>query len=168
MNEARNPQLALAESLAPEVLARLQRRGETLALAESCTGGLAAALLCALPGASEVFLEGLVVYQNEVKSRRLNVAPETLAGHGAVSAACVREMAENLKAQSGATYAGAVSGIAGPGGGSPGKPVGTVFLALCGPGATLVRQESFFGNRQEIQAAAVAAVYSMLLNHPTS
>lgn len=167
MSPLEQPQLALAESLAPEVLRFLTARGETLALAESCTGGLAAALITALPGASKVFLEGLIVYQNEAKLRRLNLRPETLAAHGAVSAECVRELAENLSAQSGATYALAVSGIAGPDGATPGKPVGTVFFALCGPHHTQIRRENFPGSRREVQAAAVATLYSMLLNHPT-
>jgi len=112
------------------VVRLLTERKETLALAESCTGGYVANSVTDVPGASAVFLGGMVTYSNEAKQRLLGVRPETLAEHGAVSEATAREMAEGARARLGADYAIAITGIAGPGGGSPAKPVGTVFIAL--------------------------------------
>jgi nicotinamide-nucleotide amidase len=104
-----------------------------LALAESCTGGYIANRITNVPGASQIFLGGLVTYSNEAKMTFLNVRAETLAVHGAVSEATAREMAEGARQRTGASYALAVTGIAGPGGGTPEKPVGTVFIALASP-----------------------------------
>ncbi len=116
----------------------LTARGETLAVAESCTGGFVANRITNVPGASAVFLAGLVTYSNAAKQTFLGVREETLAAHGAVSEAVAREMAEGARQRTGATYALATTGIAGPTGGTPGKPVGTVFLALAGPRGTSV------------------------------
>lgn len=118
----------------------LTARRQTLALAESCTGGCLAHRLTNVPGASAVLLAGLVTYSNAAKQFFLGVRPDTLAEQGAVSEPAARQMAEGARRATGADYALAVTGIAGPGGGSPAKPVGTVFLALAGPFETVVEQ----------------------------
>ena len=115
--------------LAERVLELLRARGETLTTAESCTGGLIASMLTRIPGSSAGFHAGFVTYANEIKTAVLGVQAETLEAHGAVSEEVVREMALGALQRSGADYAIAVSGIAGPEGGSADKPVGTVWLA---------------------------------------
>lgn len=121
------------DSLASVVLAQLRRRGQTLAVAESCTGGGLGAALAAVPGASAVFLGGVIAYANAVKQALLGVPAEVLAAHGAVSDPVAMAMAEGARQRTGADWALAVTGIAGPGGGSPGKPVGLVHIAVAGP-----------------------------------
>lgn len=129
------------EELEEVVVRLLTQRQQTIALAESCTGGYVANLLTNVPGASAVLLAGLVTYSNDAKRNLLGVRPETLAEHGAVSAAVAQEMAEGARQRAGSTYAISVTGIAGPGGGTPAKPVGTVFMALAGPHPTVVVQQ---------------------------
>jgi nicotinamide-nucleotide amidase len=121
------------DSLASVVLEQLRRRGETLAVAESCTGGGLGAALAAVPGASEVFLGGVIAYANAVKQGLLGVPAALLGSHGAVSDPVAMAMAEGARRATGATWAIAVTGIAGPGGGSAEKPVGLVHLAIAGP-----------------------------------
>lgn len=128
------------EELEAVIIRLLTERKRTLALAESCTGGGIAHRLTNVPGASAVFLAGVVSYSNEAKQTFLGVHAETLAAHGAVSEAAAREMAEGVRRETGADFALAVTGIAGPGGGTPEKPVGTVFIALAGTAATKVKQ----------------------------
>ena len=122
------------DSLASVVLARLRQCGQTLAVAESCTGGGIGAALAAVPGASDVFLGGVIAYANGVKQQLLGVPSAVLEQHGAVSDPVALAMAEGARRATGATWAIAVSGIAGPGGGSADKPVGLVHIALAGPG----------------------------------
>ena len=112
------------------IIRLLAERKETLVLAESCTGGYVANRLTDVPGASAVFLCGLVTYSNEAKQNLLGVRAETLAQHGAISEATAREMANGARVRFNADYALAITGIAGPTGGTPDKPVGTVFIAL--------------------------------------
>ena len=120
----------------PVVVGRaLLAAGVTVATAESCTGGLLGALLTELPGSSGYFVGGAVTYSNAEKIRQLGVEPATLERDGAVSEACVREMARGIRERTGATVGVAISGVAGPGGGTPAKPVGTVWLALDRDGA---------------------------------
>lgn len=126
------------EDLETVIVRLLTERKATLALAESCTGGCIANRVTNVPGASVVLLAGLVTYCNAAKQRLLGVQADTLARHGAVSEAVAREMAEGARWQTQADYALSVTGIAGPGGGTPEKPVGTVFIALTGPSGTVV------------------------------
>lgn len=128
------------EALDAVVVRLLTEKKKTLALAESCTGGYIANRITNIPGASVVFLGGLVAYSNEAKQQFLGVRVETLAQHGAVSEPVAREMAEGARTRICADYALAVTGIAGPGGGSPEKPVGTVFIAFASPKGTEVKQ----------------------------
>jgi len=122
------------------VVRLLTRQGKTLALAESCTGGFIANQITNVPGASAVFPGGIVAYSNDAKRKFLGVRAETLARHGAVSEAAARAMAEGALKRFGADFAIAVTGVAGPGGGTKSKPVGTAFIALAGGGETVVEQ----------------------------
>jgi nicotinamide-nucleotide amidase len=126
------------EALESVLIQRLTERGETLALAESCTGGGIADRLTNVPGASAVLLAGLVTYSNAAKQKFLGVSAEALAEHGAVSEVVARQMAEGARRETGANYALSVTGIAGPSGGTADKPVGTVFIGLAGPFETKV------------------------------
>ncbi len=121
------------DSLASVVLELLRRRGQTLAVAESCTGGGLGAALAAVPGASDVFLGGVIAYANTVKQGLLAVPAALLAAHGAVSDPVAQAMAAGARSTTGADWALAVTGIAGPGGGSAAKPVGLVHIAVAGP-----------------------------------
>lgn len=128
------------EEMETVVVRLLTARKKKLALAESCTGGGIANLITNVPGASAVFLGGFVTYRNAAKEKFLGVRAETLAAHGAVSEAVAREMAEGARAQLGADFAIAVTGIAGPDGGTPEKPVGTVCIALADALGTVVER----------------------------
>jgi nicotinamide-nucleotide amidase len=129
------------EEMETVVVRLLAERKKTLAVAESCTGGRLAHGVTNVPGASAVFLGGFVAYSNEAKQKFLGVRAETLAAHGAVSEAVAREMAEGARSQLGADFAIAVTGIAGPGGGTRDKPVGTVFIGLAGESGTVVERK---------------------------
>lgn len=134
---------------------RLIARGETLAVAESCTGGLLSSAFVDLPGSSAYFVEGAVTYANEAKMRRLGVSEQTLKTFGAVSEQCAREMAEGLRSRAQTTYALATTGIAGPDGGTAQKPVGTVYVALAGPDGTVVKPLRLRGDRARIREVTV-------------
>lgn len=150
------------EKLEELIVRLLRKKGKTLALAESCTGGLVAAKLTDVPGASDVFVEGIVCYSNASKTRRLGVKEETLAQYGAVSEQTAREMAEGALAATGADFALALTGIAGPGGGSAEKPVGLVYAALAGGGETLVKELRLGGERSRIRALSVLNALDLL------
>jgi nicotinamide-nucleotide amidase len=142
------------------VLALCRARGLTLATAESCTGGLVAARVTSVPGSSSVFLGGVVAYANETKVRELGVPGELLAAHGAVSPEVAEAMARGARERLGADVAVAVTGIAGPDGGTPEKPVGLVHLHAEGPDGGLAREFSFPGDRASIRArSAVGALH---------
>ncbi len=138
----------------------LRARGERIALAESCTGGLVGKMLTDLAGSSEVFWGGVVAYSNAAKERLLGVAPALLAAHGAVSREAARAMAEGLLRRAGVQAALAVTGVAGPAGGTPQKPVGTVWIAARHrEGSAVERHLRLFGDRDGIRRrAAVAAL----------
>lgn len=148
--------------LAAVVLDLLGARGATLAIAESCTGGLLGARLTAVPGASAVFLGGEVAYADAVKTTRLDVPAEMLATHGAVSEPVAQAMAAGARAAFGATAALGVTGIAGPTGGSPEKPVGTVWLAAQYDDTTRAVRVVFGGDRDEVQARAAQGALNLL------
>lgn len=153
-----DPDCAIAE-LVGQLATLLPARDQRLATAESCTGGLIAAACTDVPGSSAWFERGYVTYSNEAKQADLGVAPVLLAEHGAVSEAVVAAMARGaLAATPVADWAIAVSGVAGPGGASQTKPVGTVFIGWQARGATheVVRYQ-FDGDRSEIRRAAVLA-----------
>ena len=148
---------------AAALLGALQAKGLTIATAESCTGGLIAAALTAIPGSSASVLAGYVTYSNEAKARMLRVAEATLAEHGAVSEPVAREMAEGARDGAGADIAISCTGIAGPGGGSAAKPVGLVFIGCARRGQpTRVERHIFAGDRTAIRAATVAAAFALI------
>jgi competence/damage-inducible protein CinA-like protein len=142
------------------VLDACSEQGLTLATAESCTGGLVAARLTSVPGSSNVFLGAVVAYADEVKERELDVPAEVLERHGSVSAEAAAAMAAGARARLGADVAVSVTGVAGPGGGTPEKPVGLVYLHAEGPDGSLARRLDFPGDREAIRSrAAVAALH---------
>jgi nicotinamide-nucleotide amidase len=151
------------ETLIDRTVRRMIEAGKTVATAESCTGGMIGELLTRRPGSSRAFLGGAITYSNTEKIRQLGVRADTLASHGAVSEPTVREMALGARERFGADFAVAVSGVAGPDGGSPDKPVGTVWLALAGPAGTegpgssegvLTKKLAWPGARDQIRTLA--------------
>jgi nicotinamide-nucleotide amidase len=156
----------LLEERARRVLEALRRAGLRLALAEASTGGLLAACLTDIPGASAVLERGFVPYSNEAKVEQLGVPLELLQAHGAVSAEVAQALAEGALARSHADVALAETGIAGPSGGTPTKPVGLTFLALARRGATsLCERHLFSGDRAAVRRAAAAQAFDLLLSH---
>lgn len=146
-----------------EVGRKLKELRKTLAVAESCTGGLLAMRITAVPGSSEYFLGGIVSYAGSAKEKLLSVPKEVLARHGAVSAECAQAMAQGALSAFDADYALAVTGIAGPGGGTPEKPVGLVYVALASKGATPeVRKLRLSGSRQGNRWSASEAALELL------
>jgi nicotinamide-nucleotide amidase len=133
----------------------LQKRGWMLATAESCTGGLIAATCTDLAGSSAWFERGLVTYSNAAKSELLGVDPALIAQHGAVSDAVVRAMVQGALKHAHAQVAVAVTGVAGPGGGSADKPVGTVWFGFALPGQVLTECRHFAGDRAQVRSATV-------------
>ncbi len=142
------------EDIADVVVALLRRRGKTLAVAESCTGGLIGHLVTGVPGASDVFVEGRVTYADISKRRLLGVPAGVLARHGAVSRETAVAMARGARRRSGADVAVAVTGIAGPGGGSAAKPVGLVWIAVCDGRRVRSGELRLFGDRSAVKQRA--------------
>ena len=151
------------ESLPELVAYTMKRHGVTLATAESCTGGALASQLTAMAGASEYFRGGMVAYSNEVKECALGVKHETLQAHGAVSEETVREMVMGVRERLGADYAVATTGIAGPGGGTPEKPVGTVWIGIAGPQGVEAKLLKFGDRRAQTIERTCNAVWSELI-----
>lgn len=155
------------ETLAKVVGERLAARGETVAVAESCTGGMLGQLITTVPGSSRWFPGGVIAYANAVKEAELGVRGETLATHGAVSEETVREMAAGVRARLGATWGIAISGVAGPDGGTAEKPVGTVHLAVAGPGVVEARKLSWPGDREMVRTMAAFSAMHLLWKNLT-
>lgn len=146
-----------------ELYRRLGASHGTVATAESCTGGMISTWLTSPAGSSRFFLGGVCSYSNESKSSLLGVDPGLIAANGAVSGPVVRAMAGGARARFGSTWAVSVSGIAGPDGGTPAKPVGTVWIGVAGPGGVDAREFKFPGDRGAVrQAAALAAIHFLL------
>ena len=142
---------------------RLALRGETLALAESCTGGLLSSQLAAQAGISEVFIGGVVVYSNRLKTQLLKVPANLLKSSGAVSLPVAVKMARGAQKELGSDWAVSITGVAGPSGGSVDKPVGTVCFAIVGPGFEVSERQQFRGDRVEIQKQSAAHALQLLL-----
>ena len=149
-------------TLEENVVGLIKQRGLTVACAESCTGGLLAARLVDCPGVSECFIEGVVCYGNESKHRRLGVKKETLDTFGAVSAETAREMAAGARGFLGADIGIAITGVAGPGGGTAAKPVGLVFIALNVNGETKIKELNLKGDRERIRQRTVVSALDFL------
>ncbi len=149
---------------ARRLLDRAESASVRLATAESCTGGLLAGIITGVPGASASFAGGLVAYANEIKIRHLGVPARVLEAQGAVSEAVALRMAHGARQSFGAGLAMAVTGIAGPSGGTPEKPAGTVWIAVAlKPGREVARCERFGGGRAQVRRASVAAALDLAL-----
>jgi nicotinamide-nucleotide amidase len=151
-----------AEGLARSVIELLIARGETIATAESLTGGLVAAALTGVPGSSAAVRGGIVSYATDVKASLLGVPADLLERHGAVHGAVAEAMAQGARDRLGATVGVATTGVAGPDP-AEGKPVGMVFVAAAGPGGVAGRELALSGDREAIRAATVESVLGLLL-----
>jgi PncC family amidohydrolase len=156
---ADDPLLVLAERLQGRCLGA----GLTVATAESCTGGLVAHLLTEVPGSSGYLRGGIVAYADEAKAALLGVPPDVIAAHGAVSAQVAVAMAEGARARLEVDAAVGVTGVAGPGGGTPEKPVGLVYVAVAGLGAPDVRRFHWPGDRAANKRSSARAALELLL-----
>ncbi len=154
---------AASGDLAEAVLIELRRRGLRLAVAESCTGGLLAKRLTDHAGSSDVFAGGVVAYANDVKVAQLGVDPEVIESVGAVSEEVASAMASGATERLGADMGVGVTGVAGPGGGTEAKPVGTVWMAVCAEGEVRTRLERFVGDRAAVRERAAQACLFLLL-----
>ena len=141
--------------LAKQIVETMKDRKLRLAIVESCTGGQLAAYITAVPGASQVFVGGLVPYSNAAKAQLLGIDWSTMDKYGVVSEECARELVENGELALRADFTIAITGIAGPDGGTEEKPVGTVYIAWSGPQGMVVEHHLFEGNRAEVQHQSV-------------
>ncbi len=148
--------------LAAVVLDLLRKHGMKIAVAESCTGGMLGARLTAIPGSSDVMLGGVIAYANEVKELHLGVRAETLRANGAVSEETAREMAVGVSERFGAPVGVAITGVAGPGGGTPEKPVGTVCIAVAAAGSVRSVKVQMLGDRDEIRRRSAQAALNLV------
>lgn len=153
--------LELAEQLGQSLL----KKKQTIATAESCTGGGIGYAITEVAGSSAWFNGGLITYTNDLKRDQLEVSTETLEQDGAVSAQCVKQMAQGARTQCDTSWAIAVSGVAGPGGGTVDKPVGLVWMALVGPSCEIVWSQTFPGNRQSVRAQTINEVLKKAINN---
>jgi nicotinamide-nucleotide amidase len=146
------------------LLEKYRKHGVRIATAESCTGGMLAALITSVPGSSDVFDCGFVTYSNEAKKRMLHISHDVIANHGAVSRECSLAMAHGTILESAATVAVSITGIAGPGGGTAAKPVGLVHLACARRNGPTLHREERFGDigRDAVRVASVEAALELL------
>ena len=151
------------DSLAAALGRALSAAGATLATAESCTAGQVGTLITSVAGSSGYYLGGAITYSNEEKTRQLGVSAQTIESDGAVSEQVVKEMATGAKQRFGSSYAVAVSGVAGPGGGTPQKPVGTVWIAVAGPDGFDTKHLAWPGRRDQIRTLASFWALAMVL-----
>jgi nicotinamide-nucleotide amidase len=149
--------------LAENVIEVLSQAGETLSLAESCTAGMTSAWLAEVPGASAVLMEGVIVYSNESKERSVGVGADVIAANGAVSKPVALALAEGIRSKADTTWGIGITGIAGPGGGSEAKPVGTVHIAVAGPSGTRHQTAVIPGDRNQVRIRAAGAALALLL-----
>jgi len=157
--------LVIAEgdvTMAAAVGELLRSKGATLATAESCTGGMLGEMLTSMPGSSDYYVGGVVSYANQAKETMLGVPGELIAQHGAVSEPVARSMAQGVRARLGSDWGIAITGIAGPGGGTAEKPVGLVWIALAGPGGTQAWRQVFPGTREVVRLRATLAAMNRL------
>jgi nicotinamide-nucleotide amidase len=140
----------------------LRQCNATLAVAESCTGGMLGARLTAVPGSSQYFAGGFITYSNRLKHELLGVPAETLDSFGAVSPETAEAMAAGARERAGSTYAVSITGVAGPDGGSPEKPIGLVYIGIAGPEGTAVAQRRFIGDRERIRVFTTQAALDLL------
>jgi nicotinamide-nucleotide amidase len=151
-----------ATDLAAVVLEKSRAKRCTISVAESCTGGLLGGRLTAIAGASDVFMGGVIAYDNRIKAEMLGVADAQLREHGAVSEPVVRAMAAGVRDRFRTSIGMAITGIAGPGGGTAEKPVGTVWIAVDVDGAVVARRFNMIGDRDEIRRRSAQAALEML------
>jgi PncC family amidohydrolase len=137
----------------------------TLAVAESCTGGMLGGLLTEVPGSSEYFVGGVIAYADEIKQRLLGVSAETLATQGAVSAEAALEMARGVRSVTGASVGVSITGVAGPGGGTAEKPVGLTYIALVGPQFERVEKRVWSGDRPSNREASADLALKLVLSY---
>lgn len=147
---------------AAEIIEKLTRHGKTVAVAESCTGGMICSMLVEQVGASACFAEGYVTYSNEAKEKNLGVSHEVLEACGAVSEQTARQMAEGVRRRGEADYGVATTGIAGPDGGTAEKPVGLVYIACAHAGGTQVECHVFSGDRTRVRTQATERALALL------
>ncbi len=148
-----------------EIIKTLKQRNQTVTFAESCTGGRIASEFTAISGASAVLMGSCITYANEIKSAWLGVKEQTLIEYGAVSKECVEEMLSGILKMASADHAIAVSGIAGPTGGTEEKPVGTVYIGVKTKAKSIIEHHLFEGNREEIQKQATKRAIELLKNN---
>ncbi len=149
--------------LAHKLVIDYTRRNTTLAVAESCTGGLLGGAITEIPGSSEIFLGGVLAYSNSSKIGILGVSPKIIEEHGAVSQACAAAMAEGVRNLFNAQVALSITGIAGPGGGSPEKPIGTIWFGFSWGDRTKQLRLRFAGARGDVRSQAQRAALQILL-----
>ena len=147
---------------AAEIIEKLTRHGKTVAVAESCTGGMICSMLVEQDGASACFAEGYVTYSNEAKEKNLGVSHEVLEACGAVSEQTARQMAEGVRRRGEADYGVATTGIAGPDGGTAEKPVGLVYIACAHAAGTQVERHVFSGDRTRVRTQAAERALALL------
>lgn len=152
------------QTLEEQVVLKLKEKNWCVSTAESCTGGLISGRLVNVPGVSEVFKEGYITYSNEAKNKLLGVSVDALKEYGAVSSQVAEQMARGAMEAANAQAAVAVTGIAGPDGGTDQKPVGLVYIGCCVQGKVSVTENHFQGSREEVRQQTVVAALNLLLN----